>query len=123
MPFRPTVEPGFLRLEFHGTVTRDDLDQALEAVETAEQTAQTAPHRLSDFTNATLGELPAAHVVQLAERRKATTLNNPIKSAIVAIRPVNVGFARMFQMLNDHPQITIRIFQTEIEARAWLEEA
>jgi hypothetical protein len=123
MSFHLTVEPEFLRLEFHGTVTRDDLDQAVEAVETVERTAQTTPHRLSDFTDATLGEVATGYIVQLAERRKATTVNNPIKSAIVAMRPVNVGFARMFQMLNDHPQITIRIFQTEIEARAWLEEA
>lgn len=32
------------------------------------------------------------------------------------------GFARMFQILNDHPQIEIRIFPAIAEAEAWLAE-
>jgi hypothetical protein len=47
-----------------------------------------------------------------AEHRKAQTLANPVKSAAVAPQPVHVGFARMFQTLNEHPQITIEIFSS-----------
>jgi hypothetical protein len=43
-----------------------------------------------------------------------------VKSAIVAPMPVQVGFARMFQILNDHPQIEVQLFATLAEAEAWL---
>lgn len=31
-----------------------------------------------------------------------------------------LGYARMFRILNEHPQVTVRIFEDETEARAWL---
>jgi hypothetical protein len=31
-----------------------------------------------------------------------------------------MGFARMFQILNEHPQVTVRIFEDETSARAWI---
>jgi len=56
----------------------------------------------------------------LAERRRTVALQHPIRSAIVAPTPVSFGFARMFQTLNDHPQIAISIFSTVEAAEAWL---
>jgi hypothetical protein len=34
--------------------------------------------------------------------------------------PMHVGFARMFQILFDHPQIEVQLFATPAEAEAWL---
>jgi hypothetical protein len=47
-------------------------------------------------------------------------LANPVKTAIVAPKPVHVGFARMFQILTDHPQIIVEVFATVVAAEAWL---
>jgi len=47
-------------------------------------------------------------------------LKNYIKSAIVANNPSQFGFARMFQTLNDNPQIEIRIFPAAESAMEWL---
>jgi len=43
-----------------------------------------------------------------------------VKSAIVAATPVQVGYARMFQMLNEHPSVTVEIFGDLPTAVAWL---
>ena len=59
-------------------------------------------------------------MIAIAARRKATFLKNSIKSAVVAPRPVSAGFSRMYQMLNDHPQVQIEIFGAEDDAVAWL---
>jgi hypothetical protein len=38
----------------------------------------------------------------------------------VAGRPIGKGYARMFQALNDHPQITIEVFSDRETALRWL---
>jgi hypothetical protein len=43
-----------------------------------------------------------------------------VKSAIVAATPVQVGYARMLQMMNDHPGVTVEIFDDLPAAIAWL---
>jgi hypothetical protein len=44
------------------------------------------------------------------------------KSAIVAKDVAHYGFARMYETLNDHPQVVIGIFSDEADAMRWLEE-
>jgi len=56
----------------------------------------------------------------LADRRRAATFPNPFKSAIVGRVPAQAGMARMFQTLNDNPQITIEVFDDEAAALEWL---
>ena len=56
----------------------------------------------------------------VAETRRRATLRNPIKSAIIASGIVHFGFARMFQTLNDNPQIVVAIFGDDESALQWL---
>ena len=56
----------------------------------------------------------------LALKRAQRPIPSPIRSALVASKPVQFGFARMFQMLNDNPRIQIRIFSGLEEAEQWL---
>jgi hypothetical protein len=59
-------------------------------------------------------------VFALAVKRGERAVPAPIRSALVANRPVQFGFARMFEMLNDNPRIQIRIFGNLEEAQRWL---
>jgi hypothetical protein len=59
-------------------------------------------------------------VFAVAMKRTQRQIPSPIRSAIVAAKPVHYGFARMFQMLNDNPRVLIRIFGTLPEAQQWL---
>jgi hypothetical protein len=56
----------------------------------------------------------------VAETRRRATLRNPVKSAIIASDIVRFGFARMFQTLNDNPQIVVAIFGDDESASQWL---
>jgi hypothetical protein len=59
--------------------------------------------------------------MQLAAIRSKAQIKNPIRSAIVAILPLQIGLSRMFQILNEHPDIHVEIFQNREDAMTWLE--
>ncbi len=46
----------------------------------------------------------------------------PFKSAIVVNSDLTMGFSRMFQTLNDHPDIDIQIFKTIEDAEDWIKK-
>jgi hypothetical protein len=56
----------------------------------------------------------------VASRRRKAPLKNKVKSAIVAPRLDQFGFARMFATLNDNPNIEIQIFNDRDRALEWL---
>lgn len=120
MSYRLTVEPDFVRLHLYDEFTRADIAGLLAELEALELTLDPTPNRLTDATDVSMRQVTSDDFFALAERRRQAVLKNRVKSALIAIRPVNVGFSRMFQTLNDHPQIEIRIFETEDVAAAWL---
>jgi hypothetical protein len=58
----------------------------------------------------------------LASRRRESRVVGPTRTAILVMNELQFGVARMYQTLNDHPQITTRIFRDRDEAMRWLEE-
>jgi hypothetical protein len=120
MPYHITKEPDLLRVVFFDNLTPQDLLSLADAIAAIEQAQPVALNRLADLTQVSGPELTYAAMLAFVERRKAQRLANPVKSAIVAPTPVHVGFARMFQILNDHPQIEVEVFATVEAAEAWL---
>ena len=109
-----------LRLDLEGVVTNDELAGMVRASHQFEFSEATVPHRIIDLTHCTELQLQEAAVQTLAKLRKAMKFPNRFKSAIVVTKPEHTAFVRMFASLNDHPQITIRIFPTLPEAQAWI---
>jgi hypothetical protein len=120
MPFTIAVEPDLIRLTFSGIFTEDDLRDLAAAMVDLERDSSPIPHRISDMTAVTELQIGYPGVQALAENRRASTFPNAFKSAIVIRGPAQLGMARMFQTLNDNPQITIEIFSDADEALAWL---
>jgi hypothetical protein len=120
MPFELTSKPHCFLVVFFDPLTRHDLQAAADAIAAIEDTLPLTPHRLTDLSQVSETDLTYANMLAFVERRLARGLANPIKSAIIASRPVQIGFARMFQILNDHPQIEVQVFRTLAEAEAWL---
>lgn len=52
--------------------------------------------------------------------RKGMTLKSKSTTVIVARRNIAYGMARMFQMINAHPQVTVKVVRSENEAPACL---
>jgi hypothetical protein len=120
MPYQIIQEPDLLRLVFFDAITPQDLRVLADDIAVIEHALPVTPHRLTDLSQVSMTELSYPDVLAFVERRKAERLRNSVKSALVAPLPVQVGFARMFQILNDHPQIEVQLFETLAEAEAWL---
>jgi hypothetical protein len=114
------LEDGIIRIDFSAVVSTRDFSELTPTVEALERTTDTVPHRITDFSQSEGMNVGFPEIMALAVRRKAQHFPNSFKSAVVAPQPVQVGIARMFQMLNDHPKITIEVFPDLPSALAWL---
>jgi hypothetical protein len=111
---------GVVRLSFTGELRSADLMEIAEKISEIEARLAVTPHRMTDLSNLTGVDLNFQGMELFAERRRKAPLKNPVKSAIIAPTPLQYGFARMFQTLNDHPEIEIRIFDDTTAATRWL---
>ena len=120
MSYAMRMEGRILRVEFSGTFTNQDLARGAIDMADLEEAATVVPHRLADLRPVERLEIDFVGVFALAEARRRRRFQNPFKTAIVATDVVRYSFARMFQTLNDHPQIVIAIFGDAQEAIDWL---
>jgi len=120
MPYAMRMEGPILRLEFTGTFTNADLSRGAVEMADFEEATKVIPHRIADLRPVARVEIDFVGVFALAEARRRRRYQNSFKTAIIATDVVRYGFARMFQTLNDHPQIVIAIFGDEPSAREWL---
>jgi hypothetical protein len=120
MPFEITIQGGILRARLFGVVTGEDLVRFAAEVRTLEDAAPGTMDRVTDITETESFDINYSDVLALAIQRRARLFDRPVKSAVIARQPVAVGFARMFQTLNDNPRIEIRLVESLEEALAWL---
>jgi hypothetical protein len=120
MPVEVTKDPAFIRVTISGVFADADLRAIADALAVLESDRSSTPPRLTDMRAVTELQIGYAGVSTLAELRRRTTFDNAFKSAIVVATPAQRGMARMFQTLNDHPKISIEIFDDEASAVAWL---
>jgi len=113
---------GLISTVLSGTVNVEDLINNARELASIEAEEGPSRHRISDITMMTGGNIDFAAMERFVALRKKAKLRNPVKSAIVAKSPLQIGLARMFQTLNDHPQIEIHIFNTREEALEWIEK-
>jgi len=109
-----------LRFDFVDVVTNQDFADLAARVEALEFQCAVVPHRISDLGKTTGLNLGFPAIFAFTERRKTLRFRNAFKSAIVAPQTVHVGVARMFQTLNQHPQIAVEIFPDLASAQAWI---
>src|SRR5690349_21719051 len=110
MSYGMRSEAGVLKIVFSGTLTNADLSAAVQELGDVEAASDVLPPRSIDLRPVDRLEIDFAGVFAVAEARRLKRLKNPIKSAIIASDVVRFGFARMFQTLNDNPQVVIAIF-------------
>lgn len=120
MSYLLRLDGDILRAEFFGEVTSQDLARSAVELSALEDTRATVPSRIADLGRVERLAIDFADVLAFVEERRRKRFPNQFKSAIVATNVVCYGFARMFQTLNDHPQILIAIFRDDADALAWL---
>jgi len=122
MAFQIIQQPGLLRVVITGRITRDEVVAVGMAVREIEQASPSIPDRLTDVSGVEVSEIGGEDVQNFARRRREVRYPNPFRNAIYAPQPVQFGYARMFQTLLDHPDITTQVFREEAAAIAWLNE-
>lgn len=122
MPFEITTTGDYILTRVFGVVTPADLEAIGEAM-SAIEARHPAANRLTDLTAVESFDFDFTAVSALADTRRSREFAVPCKSAIVAVKPVAIGFSRMFQTLNDNPRVDIRIVSSREEAEAWFAEA
>jgi hypothetical protein len=122
MAFQITTKSGLMHVALTGRVTRDEVIALGMAVREIELASERVPDRLTDVSGVEINELTGDDIQLFARRRREARYPNPFRNAIYAPQPVQFGYARMFQTLVDHPDITTQVFNDEAAAIAWLKE-
>jgi len=120
MPYKIAVENNVLRIALNGRITGGDLLDLAAETTNYEHGVDVVPHRITDMTGIAELAIHYPDVSNLAAKRRQLRFPNPFKSAIIACQVQHLGYARMFQTLNDNPQIAIRIFPDEASAGEWI---
>jgi hypothetical protein len=120
MSFEIRRDREVIRIVLSGTFTNQDLLHGGMELAKLEEASPSLPNRILDVRPVERIEIDFAGMFALAESRRRKQYGNAFKTAILADGLVHYGFARMFQTLNDHPQIAIAIFGNDEDALAWL---
>ena len=120
MAFELLDEGAWITVTFSGTMTGADVDAVIRHVLDLEHRLGFAPDRLVDLGPSTAMALGFGDIASLANIRRKTAPANPFRAAVIAHTPAQRGYARMFQTVNDHPAITVAVFDDRASAEAWL---
>jgi hypothetical protein len=120
MPYRLTISDQRVQVDFSGVFSREDLLALARDTAELEATPHGALNRLADLSGVTSASISYVDMHSLVQSRKESPPRSPVRTAIVAPSDVTYGFARMFQTLNDQPNLTIEIFRTLEDAETWL---
>jgi len=119
MPYRISIENNVLQITLNGHVTGIDLQKIVAETAQFERTP-IIPHRVTDLREITNLDVSFPDVMTIAQQRRVLRFQNSFKSAIIAQDDLHLGYARMFQTLNDNPQIFIKIFADRKAADQWV---
>ncbi len=110
-----------LRVVFSDTVDINETNKMLDEIEPLERVrALKCLDRIADLRLVKKFDLNYSHVYNIAQRRKLIKFRERFKSALVVNSDYAMGFARMFQTVNDHPDIDMQIFKTIEDAEEWI---
>lgn len=123
MPCEVQWEGRWLRARLVGLITEADLLALQATFSRIEAECEVIPNRLVDLRNMTTSAATSDAVREFATARRQQKFPNAFRTAIVTDNTLQLGYARMFQIVNDNPAITMRIFTEEIAAREWVAES
>jgi len=121
MPFEISRENDYLLIRLSGAFSGDEMLEATRRLHQLED-GRRPINRVTDFSAVEKLDIGFHDVHALAEVRRSLTFDGPIRSAFIACQPLHIGYARMFQTLNDNPAVEIRIVADMAEALEWFRQ-
>lgn len=123
MPIEIVQHPGYYVARFRDTLGPEDLVEAARRADEIEDQLPEPVDCIVDLTAVKKFNVNFLAVSDTAMKRRERRYGRVVKSALIADRPVAVGFARMYQTILNNPEIEVRVFATMDEGLAWLAEA
>jgi hypothetical protein len=104
-----------------GSIDEAAINKITSVIEDLEAATQEPFNRFSDTSEAHEVELNFRYVIHVSlHRRLAHAGRAPVKSAILAIEPTLVHYARLLVLLTEGSSIKVRVFHERTEAGDWL---
>ena len=104
-----------------GSIDEAAINKITSVIEDLEAATQEPFDRFSDTSEAHEVELNFRYVIHVSlHRRLAHAGRAPVKSAILAIEPTLVHYARLLVLLTEGSSIKVRVFHERKEAADWL---
>jgi hypothetical protein len=119
MPFELTTPSATLFARVFGTFTAPELNHLASEAEIVEASHPVSLDRITDLTAVERFEVGFREIFYFAIRRSAQRFSRVVKSAIIVQEPMQLWIARVYEALNDNPQIQIRILRSVTEANEW----
>ena len=120
MPYRVVLDGPIVRISLSGTLSVADMVSVGSETEEIERTLGRIPDRIVDLSYVVATGFAFEAAMTIARLRREKLFPNAFRSAIVAPTHEVVGFARIFQVLSNNPQIEVQLFTTLGEAEEWL---
>ena len=104
-----------------GLINKAEINKITSVIEDLEAKMQEPFNRFSDTSEAHEVELNFRYVIHVSlHRRLAHAGRAPVKSAILAIEPTLVHYARLLVLLTEGSSIKVRVFHERTQAADWL---
>jgi hypothetical protein len=101
-------------------MTYHDLLELEERVKKIDESNFVEQNGLVDLRALSILDIDLTAVGMFAAALRSRSLPNKVRVAIIAMGPIQCGYARMFQTLLNHPQIEVEVFINEKDALDWL---
>jgi len=111
---------GILFVTFPETLSDNDFRVMNEEIAVVEKEYSLVPHFIVKLNAVKIFHGDYHSVQMLAKQRANITYPNTLLEAFVVTNDFQMGFARMYQTVNDNPQVTIKIFKDELQAIEWI---
>ena len=119
MPFELTTPGAILFARVFGVFTAPELNHLAWEAEIAEASHPVSLDRITDLTAVERFEVGILEIYYFAVRRSSQRFSRVVKSAIIVREPEQLDIARVYEAVNENPQIQIRILRSLTEAKAW----
>lgn len=112
----------FLHIRFFGIMESKDFRELFHDFKKYEEDISKVPNRISTLSDIDDFNIQFSSMLPIAQDRKQIKFSPPLKSALVASRPIEKAVASMLQSINMNETIQIRIFSAFADAEKWVQE-
>jgi hypothetical protein len=119
MPVAVELRGALIVVALRGEVGAEDMAEAAASIDALERETP-GYDRLFLTAEVTGFRITFPVISSFAETRRKKRFARQIQTAIVVDADVSYGFARMYQGILEHPQVTVEIFRDREAALAWL---